>query len=279
MSAIRLGLQRGWISFRNIITTPDGIRDTVIWNGLPLVLLILGRNSEWPGTSLSASTVALPGVLGMIVAAGALLGPAWTLSSEREDGTLLRARAVPYGLRGYMAGVISSSCLEALLGVALILIPSLLLFEGFSLDAVGAFTIVWVLVLGLLATLPIGIIIGSVAKSARSVGGLGFIVVGGLVAISGIFFPNDDIWEPLQWLAQALPIYWVGLGMRSAVLPDAAAAAEIGGSWRTLETAGVLAAWSIAGLIAAPRVLRRMARRESGSLMEARRQALMQRLG
>jgi ABC-2 type transport system permease protein len=279
MIAVRLGLERGWIQFRNIVTTPDGIRDTLIWNGIPLVVLIINRNSEWPGTSLSVATVALPGVLGMVVAAGALLGPAWYLSSEREDGTLLRARAVPYGLTGYLAGLVTSVCLEAVLGVALILIPSLLLFEGFSLDAAGAFTIAWVLVLGLLATMPIGIIIGSLARSARSVGGLGFIAVGGLVAISGIFFPIDELWKPFQWLAQALPIYWIGVGMRSAVLPDAAAAAEIGGSWRTLETVGVLLAWSLAGLLAAPGVLRRMARRESGSLMEARRRALMQRLG
>jgi ABC-2 type transport system permease protein len=276
---VRLGLQRGWIQFRNIITTPDGIRDTLIWNGIPLVILVLNRNNDWPGTSLSVSTVALPGVLGMVVAAGALLGPAWNLSSEREDGTLLRARAVPYGLRGYMTGLVASSCLEAVLGFALILTPALFLFEGFSLDAAGAFTIAWVLILGLLATLPFGIIIGALAKSARSVGGLGFLFLGGLVAISGIFFPIDELWEPLQWLAQALPIYWIGLGMRSAVLPDAAAAAEIGGSWRTLETAGVLAAWSLAGLLTVPGVLRRMARRESGSLMEARRRALMQRLG
>jgi ABC-2 type transport system permease protein len=165
------------------------------------------------------------------------------------------------------------------LGFVLILTPALLLFEGFSLDAAGVFTIAWVLILGLLATLPFGIIIGALAKSARSVGGLGFLFLGGLVAISGIFFPIDELWEPLQWLAQALPIYWIGLGMRSAVLPDAAAAAEIGGSWRTLETAGVLAAWSLAGLLTVPGVLRRMARRESGSLMEARRRALMQRLG
>lgn len=257
MSAVGLGLQRGWIQFRNIITTPDGIRDTLIWNGIPLVILVLNRDNEWPGTSLSVATVALPGVLGMVVAAGALLGPAWNRSTEREDGTLLRARALPYGLTGYMAGLVTSVCLEAVLGLALILTPALILFEGFSLDATGAFAIAWVLVLGLLATMPIGIIVGALAKSARS--------VGGLVAISGIFFPIDELWEPLRWLAQALPIYWIGLGMRSAVLPDAAAAAEIGGSWRTLETAGVLAAWSLAGLLAVPSVLRRMARRESGS--------------
>ena len=40
---------------------------------------------------------------------------------------------------------------------------------------------------------------------------------------------------------------------------------EIGHSWRHLETLGVLGAWAIAGLVLAPILLRRMARRESGS--------------
>ena len=67
--------------------------------------------------------------------------------------------------------------------------------------------------------------------------------------------------------------------MRSALLPDAAAAAELGGSWRPVETTLVLLAWAVAGLALAPPILRRMARRESGSLMEQRRQRAMQRIG
>ena len=57
------------------------------------------------------------------------------------------------------------------------------------------------------------------------------------------------------------PIYWLGLGMRSALLPDELAAVEIGESWRHLEMVGVLGAWAIVGLVVAPIVLRRMARR------------------
>jgi ABC-2 type transport system permease protein len=70
-------------------------------------------------------------------------------------------------------------------------------------------------------------------------------------------------------MAQVFPMYWVGLGMRSAFLPDAAAALEIGGSWRTLETVLVLGAWAIGGLLVTPALLRRMARRQSGSQVEA----------
>jgi putative transcriptional regulator len=45
------------------------------------------------------------------------------------------------------------------------------------------------------------------------------------------------------WIGQAFPIYWLGLGMRLALLPDATDAVEIGGSWRHLQTAGVLGTW------------------------------------
>jgi DNA-binding XRE family transcriptional regulator len=79
-------------------------------------------------------------------------------------------------------------------------------------------------------------------------------------------------------LAQFFPVYWLGLGMRSALLPDALASVEIGQSWRQLETLGVLGAWAVAGLVLAPIILRRMARRESGSSVEARRQRALQRV-
>jgi len=67
--------------------------------------------------------------------------------------------------------------------------------------------------------------------------------------------------------------------VRSAFVPDSAASVEIGGSWRHLETVGVLGAWALVGLALAPMVLRRMARKESGANMEARRQRALQRIG
>jgi ABC-2 type transport system permease protein len=135
-----------------------------------------------------------------------------------------------------------------------------------------------VLVLGLLATLPWGAIIGSLAKSPNSAFGLTMLPIMGLTAISGIFYPIAALPGWVQGVAQAFPIYWLGLGIRSALLPDAAAAVELSGSWRHLATAAVLGAWALAGLVIAPAVLRRMARRESGSSMEARRLQHQQRV-
>ncbi|QYC38177.1 hypothetical protein Nocox_02725 [Nonomuraea coxensis DSM 45129] len=62
------------------------------------------------------------------------------------------------------------------------------------------------------------------------------------------------------------------------MLPDAMAVAEIGESWRHLETALMLGLWAVAGFLPAPLVLRRMARRQSGSAVEEqRRKAAQQR--
>ncbi|URN13604.1 ABC transporter permease [Streptomyces radiopugnans] len=101
----------------------------------------------------------------------------------------------------------------------------------------------------------------------------------GLVVISGIYFPLTELPDWLQLVAQVFPVYWLGLGLRAALLPAEAVAAEIGESWRYLETAGVLGAWAVAGLLLAPPVLRRMARRESGAAMAERHRKAMQRVG
>ncbi|MGO4420432.1 ABC transporter permease, partial [Streptomyces sp. MCAF7] len=100
----------------------------------------------------------------------------------------------------------------------------------------------------------------------------------GLMAISGIFYPVTALPEWVEWIAQAFPIYWLGLGMRSALLPDAAVDIEIGDSWRHLETVGVLGAWAALSLAVAPVVLRRMARRESGSSVAERREKALRRV-
>ena len=96
-----------------------------------------------------------------------------------------------------------------------------------------------------------------------------------MIAVSGVFYPITSLPVWLQWVGQVFPVYWLGLGMRSTMLPADAAAAEIGDSWRHLETFGMLGLWAVVGLALAPRVLRRMAERESGSAVEERRQRAM----
>jgi ABC-2 type transport system permease protein len=214
----------------------------------------------------------------MFVALGMLL-MIQHLTADREDGTLLRAKATPNGIRGYLIGKLVTMSGTILAYLAILLLPGLLIVDGLEINSIRSWLVfAWVLVLGLVATQSIGAILGSLISSPRGAGYMSLPIMA-LIAISGIFYPITALPAWLQWIAQAFPMYWLGLGMRSALLPASAAVVEIGQSWRHLETAAVLGGWAVAGLILAPIVLSRMARRESGSRVAERREKALQRVG
>jgi ABC-2 type transport system permease protein len=278
LHAVRAGLRRGLIEYRHTLTARDDLSYIVVINVILLTVIILQRGSTVEGTPYSLAAVTLPSLAGMTVAVGGLMGVSTMLASHREDGTLLRAKATPHGMVGYLVSMIVHSAVGAAAGIALLLVAGVILLDELrSVGLTGWLTLLWVLVLGLLATLPWGAVIGSLVSNPGTGFGLNFLLIGGAVAISGIFYPIYALPGWVQGLAQVFPLYWLGLGMRSALLPEGAAAAEIGDSWRHLETAGVLGAWAVVGLLIAPAILRRMARLESGSTMEVRKQRALQR--
>jgi ABC-2 type transport system permease protein len=275
---VRAGLVRGWIEFKHTFTNSDSLVPTIITIVALLVVMLLTRNTTVPGTHFSLGTTMLPSVLGMNIGVNGLATIGGVLATDHEDGTLLRAKATPNGMTGYVIGKLVATSLIILISVSSTLAMGAFLFNGLAVGSAATWlTLTWVLLLGLLATLPLGVVFGSLLPSARSAG-LVTLATGGLVAVSGIFYPITHLPHWLQWIGQAFPLYWLGLGMRSALLPNGLAAVEIGHSWRHLATFGVLSAWAVVGLVAAPALLRRMARRESGSSVAARRDKALLRV-
>ncbi|MGY1453634.1 ABC transporter permease [Streptomyces sp. SS8] len=276
--AARTGLRRGWTELKQTFTSGQDVFGYVLWTILLIVPLFLVGDEALEGAGISAGAFMLPSMLGMTLAFTGMMTTAQLLATEREDGTLLRAKAVPHGMVGHLVGKVVMVSGTALVSMALPFAVGVFMVDGVAQRGGGALlTLVWVVPLGLLATLPAGAVIGSLVTSPRTIGLL-MLPVMGLVVISGIYFPLTELPEWLQLLAQVFPVYWLGLGLRAALLPDVAVAAEIGESWRYLETVGVLGAWAVAGLLLAPPVLRRMARRESGAAMAERHRKAMQRV-
>ena len=372
-NAARAGLARGRAEVRQTLTNGQDLWNYLFPTMIFLVVMFFMRDSTVPGTNFSLGSRTLPSVIGMGIAFGGLVTLMMQLAVEREDGTLLRAKAIPNGMLGYLVGKIVTVSGMTVVAQLFVLIPSLFMLDGISMDW---FTLVWVIALGLIATLPLGAVAGSMFSNPRNsglimlgvsayvvveavprageaaqvapgplllVGATGLVVnlvclvlllvpgafmldglaldsvgawltlvwvvllgsaamlpmgavlgslianprsqglvmlpLSGLVAISGIFYPITAMASWLQVVAQVFPVYWLGIGVRSALLPDEAAAVELTGTWRQLETLGVLGAWTVAGVLLAPVVLRRMARRESGSSVAARREKAMQRIG
>ncbi|MFE0100516.1 ABC transporter permease [Streptomyces sp. NPDC059009] len=275
---LRAGLSRGVIELRQSFTNGGDLWNHLFWPVLMLGVTFYLRDETFGESGLLLGTLALPGILGMNVAVGMIV-MSQHLTADREDGTLLRVKATPNGMPGYLLGKIVTVSGSLIADLAIFLVPGMLLVDGLAVTGADAWlTLLWVLALGLLAALPVGAVLGSAFTSVRAQGLLTLPTLA-LIGISGIFYPLTSLPEWLQWTAQVFPFYWLGLGMRSALLPHRAVTVEIGDSWRHLETVGVLGAWAVLGLAVAPIVLRRMARHESGSRVAQRRERALQRVG
>ena len=273
---MKTGWQRGLIELRQSFTNGPELFSHFLWPVLMLAALFFLRHRDFGSTGLLLGALALPSILGMNAAMG-MVSMSQQLTADREDGTLLRAKAIPNGMVSYLIGKVVSVAGGLLVDLAILLIPGLFLVDGLALGSASWFTLVWVLLLGLVATLPIGAILGSVFTTARSQGLIQLPMLA-LIAVSGIFYPITALPGWLEAIGQLTPVYWMGLGMRSALLPNEAVVVEVGESWRHLETAAILGIWAVAGLLLAPVVLRRMARRESGSKVAERRERALQRV-
>ncbi|GGK53094.1 ABC transporter permease [Nocardia camponoti] len=275
MNAVTPGIRRGLIELRQHFTNAPDLIGLFLTPAITLGVLFFLRNKTYDDSGLSVATLALPGFLASLVAFNGLYLLLNELVLDREDGTLLRAKTIPRGMTGYFVGKIVSVAASVTMQVVIVLAVGAVLIGGLSPHGTGWFTFAWVLVLGLLAALPLGAIFGSFLDTRSAF--LLTIPMMGLIAISGIFYPITALPGWLSAIGQLFPMYWLGLGMRSALLPADAVSIEIDGSWRHLETVMVLGVWAAIGLTLAPIVLRRMAGKESGATMAARKDKAMQR--
>lgn len=279
LNAYRAGLRRGLVSTKIQLTTLGDILGTVIPLVLFVVVLLFLQRVDFQGAEISLGAMNIPGLIAMSVLFSAVMGIAGTLTMDRTNGTLLRTKSVPGGTTGYLVGEIVANAIITVASTLVLLIAGLLLFDGLEFGSVGRWLLfALVLLVGLVATLAIGAVVGALVNSPKNMG-LVMLPVMGLIGISGIFYPLVALPIWLQSIAQVFPLYWFGLGLRASLLPESMAAVEVGESWRIEWVFVVLAAWAIAGMALAPKLLSRMARRESGSTLAARRRDIQQDWG
>ncbi|MFC4067815.1 ABC transporter permease [Actinoplanes subglobosus] len=266
---IRAGLRRGLIELRHTVTSAADIFGYLFPVGLLIGWLYLVRDDEVPGSTVSLGAYSLVSSLALLLVIGGVTSTAQYLTMDREDGTLLRAKATPRGMAGYLIGKIVLVAGVMVITCVVSLIPGAFVVDGLRFDLGTWLIVLWLLPLTMLALLPVGAILGSFFETARSAAVLMLPVIV-LTAISGVFYPHAALPGWVQGVSKAFPMYWMGSGLRSAFLP--------GEPPQHLGTIVVLGLWAVIGLALAPRILRRMARRESGSLVAARRERAMTRV-
>ena len=272
--AVLAGLSRGWIETRHAMTDIASVTGYFAFPAIFLIVLLFMGGMTVPGTEFTLGAMVLPSLVGMTIAFGGLTGPAGTIATDREDGTLLRAKATPNGMVGYVVGKVVMFATTTLVSVVLLVIPALTVAGELQLGPRTWLLLALVFVVGMVSTVPISVVLGSLMKSAAQTALL-FVASMLLIVPSGIFYPITAMPIWLQYVGQAFPFYWLGLGARSAMLPEAMAVVEIGGTWRTFEMFVALGIWAVIGMALAPSVLRRMARCQSGAALAAARERIM----
>lgn len=264
------------IDLRTNLLTGAGM-SYLITPAITIAVMVFLRDSTVMESTISAAQHLLPGMLAFGLVIGGVVGVASELMMEREDGTLLRMKAVPHGLQGFLAGKTLTHLLLNLVSAVLIVIPAVTLFPEIApASPANWLGLLVVFVVAVVVTIPLGALLGA---ALRGFGQLGIAMFGvyGLAAVSGIFYPLAALPAWLQVVGQVFPMYWLGLGFRHSMLPAEAALLEVGGTWRTVEMVVVLGAWLVVGIVGAPIALRRMIRGVSGSKVAESRDRMLSR--
>ncbi|MDH6121976.1 ABC transporter permease [Kitasatospora sp. GAS204B] len=271
MNPLALGLRRGAIELRQILRSR---KDLYTYLSTPLVFLGVSYwRSGTHGSGGGLTQLSLAGGIASTIFMFGLMTVPQFLFGDREDGTLLRLRGVPGAMTAYLVGKTLFVLATMAASIVLLLFGGALLLHAQLPQSPGQWlTLVWVLVLGIAAVVPMGAVVGSVLPPAREALALYMMPMVGLMFISGAFAPLRNLPAGVRDLASVFPLRWIAQGVRSALLPDGAKALEVSDSWQHLGTASMLAGWMLAGFLLAPRLLRRMARRESGSSLSEREQ-------
>lgn len=272
LTAVRVGLKRGW---HEQVLSLRSSQDQGFYVFMALVTvgyMFWQRNNVIEEIGLSVPQIILPTVIAVVIAFGIVVGPAYQIAMEREDGTVLRLKTAPGGIVAYSVGQVVLHITSVVPTLVIIVVPAALLFDaGSQRGLAGWLAASFFILVGMLALLPIGIIIGSLVPDVRRAGMWGMLPLGAMIALSGIFFPLANLWPWLQAIGQGLPLYWFGHAMRYALLPDGASVMEHGGEWNILAAVLVMLAWAVVASVVAVFLLRRVARGQTGaSVLESR---------
>ena len=155
-----------------------------------MVLFFL-RDQEVMGTAISLAQLGIPGMLAMTLISSGVLGVAGQLVTERDDGTLLRAKATPHGMLSHLLGnvlIFTGTSLGPVLALLLAAAASCSTGSRRPTPAGGSPSPGSSL-LGLFATLPLGALIGALLRAPVMLAWASLIVYGAM-AISGHLLPD-----------------------------------------------------------------------------------------
>jgi ABC-2 type transport system permease protein len=164
----------------------------------------------------------VPALIGVILTMTMVIFTAIALVRERERGNLELLITTPVRSAELMIGKLAPYVLVGLIQTTIVLATGVLLFD---VPVNGS---LWHLYAGaslfIAATLALGLVISTVARTQFQAMQLGFFTMLPSILLSGFLFPFDGMPRAAQWLAQALPLTHFNQIVRGVVLRGASLA-------------------------------------------------------
>ncbi|GAB3236072.1 hypothetical protein GCM10027447_34100 [Glycomyces halotolerans] len=157
-----------------------------------------------------------PGILAWGIAIAGVFGAAGTIVDWKRDKLMRRLRLTPASVVNFVGAKISVNLVVAVAQTAIFLAVAALVF-GLELSAWTWFAVPLVM-LGTLAFLAIGVVIGGIAQTGPGAAGLSNLVTMPMAFVSGAFWPLALSPAWVQWLSYFSPMRYLIEALQSVVV-------------------------------------------------------------
>jgi ABC-2 type transport system permease protein len=210
----------------------------------PMLYLLLGAVYDGEIDGRPTADVLLVGLIGYGCANTAFAGLAISQVIRRENGHLKRLRATPLPTWTYLVAVVCSTLLVFTLQMLVTIALGLLLYDA---DGPARWGQLGLLVLfGGLAFAGLGFGAAALIRSAEGASAVVNLAVLPMAFLSGSFGPTSDYPDPLQAIADVLPLTYYNRLLERVYLDG-------GSLFDDLAAVAVVAVWGIAGYLVAAR--------------------------
>lgn len=158
----------------------------------------------------------IPGMLALGILWLGMFGTAPPLVQMREQGALRRVAATPLRRSTLLAGQVAFRVTTGMLQAALLLGYGLIAYD--LKVATNWLLVIAMALLGTLLFVTLGYLVASLGKSTESVVAIGQVIQFPMMFLSGVLFPMEALPDFLRPLSSALPLTYLGDGLRQTLL-------------------------------------------------------------
>lgn len=209
-----------WVEMKVFLREPMGAVGGLL---IPVVIfVVLGRalgTGRADAASMDQAPFNVPVLAGLLIAISAVLSLIAIMAIYREGGILKRLRATPLSPITILSAHVAVKIVFTSVSLILLVLAGRNFFPGAMSVDLASFT--GALLLGTLSILSTGFVIASLVPTARFAQPIGAALFYPMIAVSGVFFPVDQLPQPIRAIAGVLPTThavalmegaWVGTG-------------------------------------------------------------------